>query len=347
MKGFILISLLLMCTSMLSFPNVALDAAKDGLLLWANLVFPALFPFFVTAELLIAYRFVEKVGLWIQKPVKVIFRLPGEAGFVLIMGMLCGYPAGARWTADLRRRGLLTKEEAERLLAFSNGPSPLFILGVIAGGYYSSPEVGWVLLGCLYLSTIILGLLLRTNTQYTPATPSDNSTELPGPFGTELTRTIRKSVDTLLIVGGVITYFSVLTEMLIRLFTSIGFTHTFIPALFEITVGVDLITSLEEPLVVQLCFLTFLTGFHGFSVQAQVVSMLQGTDITPGIYLRTRILQGLMNVLLLVTVLHLFSIPVQAANNHSIGGQGLPFYTGFILMMYILIVLPLSKRKKL
>ncbi|SDJ03883.1 hypothetical protein [Salimicrobium halophilum] len=347
MKRFILISLLLMCASMLLYPNVALDAAKDGLLLWANLVFPALFPFFVTAELLIAYRFVEKLGVWIQKPVKVIFRLPGEAGFVLIMGMLCGYPAGARWTADLRRRGLLAKEEAERLLAFSNGPSPLFILGVIAGGYYSSPEIGWVLLGCLYLSTIILGLLLRNNTKNVPVLPSNHSQQVPGPFGAELTRTIRKSVDTLLIVGGVITYFSVLTEMLLRLFTAIGITHTFIPALFEITVGVDLITSLDEPLLVQLCFLTFLTGFHGFSVQAQVVSMLQGTDIRPGTYLRTRILQGIMNVLLLVTVLHMFSIPVQAADNYSLRGQDFPLYTSFILLMYILIVLPLCKRKKL
>lgn len=48
-----------------------------------------------------------------------LFNVPGEGSYPLIMGIVSGYPVGAKIVCDLRNKNILTKPEAERLLAFN------------------------------------------------------------------------------------------------------------------------------------------------------------------------------------------------------------------------------------
>ena len=70
-------------------------------------------------------------GKIIEKPVKKLFNVPGQGAIALIMGIISGYPVGAKIVCDLKKRNICTKEEAERLLAFTNNSGPLFILGTV------------------------------------------------------------------------------------------------------------------------------------------------------------------------------------------------------------------------
>ena len=54
---------------------------------------------------------------------------PGS--FVFITGLLCGYPMGARMDSRFLEEGRIELNEARTLLAVSNHPSPMFILGYI------------------------------------------------------------------------------------------------------------------------------------------------------------------------------------------------------------------------
>lgn len=51
------------------------------------------------------------------------------------MGIISGYPVGAKIVTEFRKNGECTKAEAERLLAFTNNSGPLFIIGTVRNKY--------------------------------------------------------------------------------------------------------------------------------------------------------------------------------------------------------------------
>lgn len=117
------------------FSNTNLTAAKNGLKLWASSVVPSLFPFFIATELLGNTNIIPLLGRFLKKIMKPVFNVPGEGAFPLIMGVISGYPTGAKIVSNFRKNGTCTKSEAERLLAFTNNSGPLFIIGTVRYKY--------------------------------------------------------------------------------------------------------------------------------------------------------------------------------------------------------------------
>lgn len=113
------------------FSKENLSATKNGLALWANSVIPALLPFFMATELLAHTNVTEIIGNLLNKYMKPIFNVPGIGAYVFVMGIISGYPVGAKIVTKFRQDGLCTKAEAERLLAFTNNSGPLFIIGTV------------------------------------------------------------------------------------------------------------------------------------------------------------------------------------------------------------------------
>ncbi len=66
---------------------------------------------------------------------KPIFNVPGIGAYAFIMGIISGYPVGAKIVTEFRKNGECSKVEAERLLSFSNNSGPLFIIGTVRNNY--------------------------------------------------------------------------------------------------------------------------------------------------------------------------------------------------------------------
>ena len=113
------------------FSKENLSATKNGLSLWANSVVPALLPFFIATELLSHTNVTRIIGNLLNKCMKPIFNVPGIGAYAFVMGIISGYPVGAKIVTKFRQDGLCTKAEAERLLAFTNNSGPLFIIGTV------------------------------------------------------------------------------------------------------------------------------------------------------------------------------------------------------------------------
>lgn len=113
------------------FSKENLSATKTGLALWANSVVPALLPFFIATELLAHTNVTEIIGNLLNKYMKPIFNVPGIGAYAFVMGIISGYPVGAKIVTKFRQDGLCTEAEAERLLAFTNNSGPLFIIGTV------------------------------------------------------------------------------------------------------------------------------------------------------------------------------------------------------------------------
>lgn len=106
-------------------------AVREGLALCAGSVIPALFPFLAVSGLLTALDAGAAPGRGRMLLARVLGCGPAGAG-AFLLGLVGGYPVGARTVAQLYREKRISRPEACRLLLFCNNCGPAFILGVAA-----------------------------------------------------------------------------------------------------------------------------------------------------------------------------------------------------------------------
>lgn len=205
------------------FSSSNLSAAQNGLSLWATSVIPSLFPFFVATELLSYTNIVSLLGQCFNKIMKPLFNVRGEGSFAFIMGIISGYPVGAKIACNLRESNTCSKEECERLLAFTNNSGPLFIIGTVGIKMFGSSTIGFLLLITHILACISVGVCFRfwkasSSSGYlcdynSKKALSTNRVRLSN-LGEVISKSITNSISTILNIGGFIVIFSVIISIL-------------------------------------------------------------------------------------------------------------------------------------
>lgn len=296
------------------FSNNNLIAAQNGLVLWATSVVPTLFPFFVATELLCQTNFTYIMGKLLNKFMKPIFNVPGEASVAILLGTISGYPVGAKVVCNLKKQKIISKIEAERLIAFTNNSGPLFILGTVGIALFKNKHIGFILLISHILASLTVGYCFRFwkknklevnfretkfNSKLTPLKISD--------IGETLGSSIGKAVSSILSIGGFVVLFSVILSILensgilniiTSIFTQIGIVEnistSIITGFIELTNGVNLSAMLYQNLpLLSILITSFLLGFGGISVLLQVYSIICKENISIKPYLYGKLLQGI------------------------------------------------------
>lgn len=297
-------------------PQETVNAAASGFKLWYSILLPALLPFFIVAELLISLGLVKFLGLVLEPLMRPLFRLPGCSSLVIVMGFTSGFPVGAVLTKKLYDEKMLTDEEAERLVSFTNNSSPLFIIGAVGVGMFSSPILGYLLAFSHYTANLLVGLFLTKRAKeklISPAPKYKNAfrfllnQETPG-IGRLAGDAIKNSISNMLNIGGFIVIFSVFARMLMVWGIMDIFAHVVMQALpkaglnyssaygigmgiFEMTIGIRTVASSGIALLSKLVIVSLLLSFSGFSIIAQVMSVVAGSKIRLSFYLKARLMQ--------------------------------------------------------
>ena len=291
-----------------------LSAAQNGLTLWATSVIPSLFPFFVATELLSYTNIVSLLGKCFNKLMKPLFNVRGEGSFAFIMGIISGYPVGAKIACNLYESKVCSKEECERLLAFTNNSGPLFILGTVGIKMFGSSLLGFLFLFTHVLACISVGFCFRfwkaSSSLYLGGNNSkkviSNSRVGLSNLGEVISKSITSSISTILNIGGFIVIFSVIISILkhsnfiILLEPVLKLLHipselveSFILGIVEITNGIFAISSIPIKHISILIILSaFLLGCGGISILLQVWSIVSKTDLSIKPYVLGKILHG-------------------------------------------------------
>jgi len=227
---------------LLIFSKANLPAVKNGLQLFATSVIPSLFPFFVATELLMHTNIVNHIGNLFNSFMKPLFNVSGKGAFALVMGIISGYPVGAKIAANFRQNGICSKEECERLLSFTNNSGPLFIIGTVGIGMFGDSTIGLLLFITHLLASFSVGLIFRfwkctekdnynkiksknafqnssnsDNVNYKTNNSSNTSTKKMVSFynlGEVMAESITNSISTILMIGGFIVLFSSIISIL-------------------------------------------------------------------------------------------------------------------------------------
>ena len=89
--------ILLFCIYYILFPAQVSTCAKAGIMLWFNQIFPLLFIFTILSNLIISTNVLQNIP---QKHIML---------FTYIIGIIFGFPIGAKLTADFCSKGYIKK----------------------------------------------------------------------------------------------------------------------------------------------------------------------------------------------------------------------------------------------
>ncbi len=136
------------------------EASVQGISTWAQVLVPALLPFMIVANLMMRLGIINFLGVLFEPIMRPLFNVSGTGGFVMAIGFTSGFPISSLLTAELRQQNKLTKEEAGRLMSFTNNASPLFIFSAISIGMFNYPQLGIVLAAGHYCSNLLIGIII-------------------------------------------------------------------------------------------------------------------------------------------------------------------------------------------
>lgn len=284
--------LLLLCTAgLVTHTQDCAQAAHEALELCISTVIPSLFPFMVLSSLLTGCGAVTP-GRHLSGLMRPLFHLSSAGSGALVLGLVGGYPMGARAVAELVRGGSLAHDEGERLLAFCNNAGPGFILGMCGTAMFHSARAGaWLYL--VHVSGALLtGMLLRGNSsqplQKVAAPPQRTLAQALSPA-------VRSSCAGMATVCGFAVLFTVLSRMAAGLTDTLSvLMRAALLGALELTGGVLMLPDTRGGFV--LC--AALLGWGGLSVHAQTLSMLEGSGLHMRRYFLGKLLHALVSAVL-------------------------------------------------
>ena len=311
------------------FSKQSLLAAQHGLELFLNSVLPSIFPFLVIVNIIISLDILKKICKLFHPLTKRLFNLPGISTLPIIIGLISGYPIGAKISNDLYSKNLISKNTAEKLLGFTNNSGPLFILSYVGISLYQDLMTGILLLCTHILSAITVGILLGIfdkksydrayiDMQYEQYINSNskcisNKINKNFSFSQLIIDSVKNSVNTILIIGGFIVFFSVVIELLensnffyvlsvpinsilILFGLPTELTIPTLQGLIEITNGLDNISNINTvPYVYKVCISAFILGIGGLSIYMQTLTIIIDNNLSTRKYIIGKFLQGVIS----------------------------------------------------
>lgn len=296
--------------ALLLFPQAMLAASAAAVSLWLGKVFPSLFPFLVACGILFRIGAAERMGQALRPLPRLLFGLGGAAAFPLCLGLLSGYPMGAKLVAMGYAEGRLSRAEAAHILVIANQSGPLFLIGTVGVGFFGAPLYGYALLLAVLFGAIATGILWRFRRQegnaapvFRPASPIPSAMDA-------LSGAVSDAVGTILLIGGYLVCFAALSEaprqfgvfaLLARvpLPFSADALRGVCSGLLEITNGAYQLSLAPDGLRLRLTLTAFLVSFGGLSILGQTFGVLAAVPIAKKDYLKGKLCNALFSSLFL------------------------------------------------
>lgn len=288
---------------LLLYPQEISQAVSNTLAICTGTLLPTLFPFLILSGFVIKSSLTTPIGRILEPLMRPLFRLPGTCASALLLGLIGGYPTGAKTVVSLYQDGQCSRKDAEHALAFCNNCGPGFLLGSIGYGLFNNLSCGLLLWGSHALSAVLTGMIFA-NPQNTATLPTSKRAQKPemSPC-TALVSSVTDGIQAFLNLSAFVLCFSALT-CLIRLSGILDAFPLLLPCsnengewfflgLMEMTAGTLNLTS--GPVSERLILISTLVGWGGLCVHCQVLSLIQHTDLSAGSYFFGKGLHGILS----------------------------------------------------
>lgn len=256
----------LICLALI-FPKQVSSGASRGLSLCAGVIIPSLFLFIFISDFTITsgvYKSFERAG-FISR---VLFRLPPCALPVIILGLTCGFPIGAKMTAQLYAAGEISENQAQRMLMFCVGAGAPFVISAVGCAMLGSLACGVIIFISLVLSPLIIGFITRFFDE-NPNNPRIKKTQYEINLSQAFVASASNAVQTMFSICTFVIIFTCLGS-LIEIINPPEKAADFIKALSEVTTGCAAVCK-KYPVPVTAGVL----GWSGLCVHCQIMQYIK------------------------------------------------------------------------
>ena len=271
-------------------------------------IMPSLFPMFIISPILVEIDIPKVLGNIFKKPMNILFKTKGEGAFIFFMSMITGFPSSAKYINDLLNKKQINTKDAQKILMFSFFSNPLFIVNTVGIMFLKSQKIGIMLLISHILGNIIIGIIFKNynQTKNIPNTKINNLKYLNTKINNTnlfkvLITSIKASIETLINIFGIITFFLIIINILFK--TKNIITIPLI-GILEMTSGLKYLSLSNIDYNIKVLLSMFLISFGGFSVHFQIMSILHKKKVKYLPFLISRIIHGIISVLILITIIY-------------------------------------------
>lgn len=264
---------------LLRFPAEALSAAKEGMSLWLNTLVPTLLPFLILTGILLYTDSIEKIFSPFKILWKTLLGLSPSGAYAFFLGILCGYPMGAKIASELYTHHKINKQEAEYLLTFSNNASPAFLISYLTHtclqNTVSPAIILSILLSSNFICMIVFRFILFKNKTCTLVSKNvlKKETSTTSSSGTIIDVSIMNGFETISKIGGYILIFSLLSACISHYWIFTPFSQYLILGILEITTGLHTISTAPISFSLKFIYAMGITAFGGICIMAQTRSV--------------------------------------------------------------------------
>lgn len=303
-------------------PSKYIKSFLNGLIIWATMVVPAVFPFFFFSVILIELGFAKKIAIMFSDLTAKIFKTSGISCYIFFMSLISGYPVGSKLIADFYIKKIIDNKESARISTFCSCASPMYILGSVGIGLLGSYKAGLILFVSQLLSNILNGIVFR-NYQSKDFIKKPIAFPLEQAADNVLSESVYNSVISVLIVGGFISIFYMLTDifndmyilypvkkLFEAVFSLIGvnknYSEGITRGIIEVTNGCINICQNQNNLITNTVLCGFLISWGGLSIHMQNLTFLITAGVKIRFYLLAKTVQAFIMLLLTLVLCLIF-----------------------------------------
>ena len=272
-----LLILLIMTFIILIFKNyeIVLESSTYAAKVWFYNVFPYLFIMIIIEDLLINLNF------------SACFK--NNALYIFVMSLLSGSPTGAYIIAKLYKQKIISKEYANTCLIFTFFANPLFLYSIL-NTIFLNKYITIKLILILYITNFFMYLFYKKDL---PTQSKSINCDV-----INISTSIKTSINTTITVLGVITFYLILSNILINEFNIVYPFNILFKGLLEMTQG--LILLVNSDFLYKELLATLFISFGGFSIHTQVATILFDASLSYKYFLKGRIIQTVLVLILTI-----------------------------------------------
>ncbi len=324
-------------------PKFTVTGIKNGFELLGNNLIPALFPFMVLSSYVSKSDISQFIKKLFEKPFRYIFKTNGYGIMPFVMGLLGGYPIGAKLINDFNKEGKITQNETERLFYWCINPSPAFTITAVGTFMLGNTQSGFILYASCVLASLTVGFFCRFITDDTyHSLKCEKNNKNKNIF----VKSVSDAGEAMLSVCGWMLTFSVISAFCDGLiFQSSAL--TLIKSVAEVTLGCKNAseTGLSLPIIAGIL------SFGGLAVICQCLKYSTECGVKPKFFICARLINAALSSLYCSFIIKLFPGSQEVVAIISTSKMQFTLYhstaaTIILLIMCILLILEVDNRKK-
>lgn len=254
---------------------------KNTIILWFNYCLPPISISYIISVFLSDFPFISKLLYPLLKPV---FNFENEKSCsIYLISILVGNPTSSKLIIQAVDNKQISIDEGNRLLCFSSFISTIFLYSILNFDLFII-----IIIIELLISLIISNVKTKNPKQYI-IIKNKNNTILDTYFN------IINNLPSLLL--------SILFSMIItNLFSSL-ITNTYLKSLFELTIGIKILTYNIN--IINLIFIFILIFSHGLAITLQIYWIIKKSNLSFNNFIKYRLLSIFLSLISLI-IIYLF-----------------------------------------